>query len=75
MLTHIVIHAIMTHDIIFWEVKMSDQTNTISTSIINLPPIPTEVEVQWDAEVHECRRAVERTNVWWTSIKKLNNIA
>ena len=54
---------------------MSDQTSTISTNIINLPPIPTEVEVQWDSEVHECRRAVERTNVWWQSIKKLNNIA
>lgn len=54
---------------------MSDQTNTISTNIINLPPIPTEVEEQWDAEVHECRRAVERTNAWWLSIKKLNNIA
>ena len=65
----------MTLGIIFWEVKMSDQTTTISTSIINLPPIPTEVEEQWDAEVHECRRAVERTNVWWLSIKKLNNIA
>ena len=54
---------------------MSDKTKTISTNIINLPPIPTEVEVQWDSEVHECRRAVERTNVWWQSIKKLNNIA
>ena len=54
---------------------MSDQTSTISTNIINLPPIPTEVEEQWDAEVHECRRAVERTNAWWTQIKKLNNIA
>ena len=54
---------------------MHDQTSTISTNIINLPPIPTEVEIQWDAEVHECRRAVERTNIWWQSIKKLNNIA
>ena len=54
---------------------MSDQTSTISTNIINLPPIPTEVEVQWDAERDECRRSVERTNVWWQSIKKLNNIA
>ena len=54
---------------------MSDQTSTISTNIINLPPIPTEGEVQWDAERDECRRSVERTNVWWLSIKKLNNIA
>ena len=54
---------------------MSDKTQTITTNIINLPPIPTEVEVQWDAEVHECRRAVERTTQWWDQIKKLNNIA
>ena len=54
---------------------MSDQTSTISTNIINLPPIPTEVEEQWDAEVHECRRAVERTSLWWNQIKELNNIA
>jgi len=54
---------------------MDDQTSTISTNIINLPPIPTEVEMQWDAERDECRRSVERTNAWWLSIKKLNNIA
>ena len=54
---------------------MHDQTGTISTNIINLPPIPTEIEVQWDAERDECRRSVERTNAWWTQIKKLNNIA
>jgi len=54
---------------------MSDQTSTISIKILSLPPIPTEVEVQWDSERDECRRSVERTNVWWQSIKKLNNIA
>ena len=54
---------------------MSDKTQTISTNIINLPPIPTELEVQWDSERVECRRSVERTNAWWTLIKKLNNIA
>ena len=54
---------------------MSDKTQTLSTKILKLPAIPTDLEVQWDSEVHECRRAVERTNVWWTSIKKLNNIA
>lgn len=54
---------------------MSDKTQTVSTNIINLPPIPTEVEVQWDAERDECRRAVERTNVWWQQIKELNKIA
>ena len=54
---------------------MSDQTTTISTNIINLPPIPTEVEVQWDSERDECRRSVERTSLWWNQIKKLNNIA
>tara|TARA_Y100000004_G_C8818814_1_gene370955 strand:+ start:646 stop:810 length:165 start_codon:yes stop_codon:yes gene_type:complete len=54
---------------------MSDKTQTISTNIINLPPIPTDLEVEWDAERDECRRSVERTNIWWQSIKKLNNIA
>ena len=54
---------------------MDDQTNTISTKILSLPPIPTEVEEQWDSEVDECRRSVERTDVWWLNIKKLNNIA
>ena len=54
---------------------MSDKTQTISTNIINLPPIPTQVEVEWDSERDECRRAVERTNAWWTQIKKLNKIA
>jgi hypothetical protein len=54
---------------------MSDKTQTITTNIIQLPPIPTELEVQWDAERDECRRSVERTNAWWTQIKKLNNIA
>jgi len=54
---------------------MSDKTQTITTNILQLPPIPTQVEVEWDSERDECRRAVERTNVWWLSIKKLNNIA
>lgn len=54
---------------------MSDNTKTISTNIINLPPIPTEIEVEWDAEIHECRRSVERTNIWWKQIKKQHNIA
>jgi len=54
---------------------VSDKTETISIKILSLPPIPTEVEVQWDAERDECRRSVERTNAWWTQIKKLNNIA
>jgi hypothetical protein len=54
---------------------MSEKTQTITTNILQLPPIPTEVEVQWDAERDECRRSVERTNAWWTQIKKLNNIA
>ena len=62
-------------DIKLREVDMSDKTQTVSINIINLPPIPTEVEVQWDAETHECRRAVERTSLWWNQIKKLNNIA
>ena len=54
---------------------MSDKTETISTNIIKLPPIPTDLEVQWDAERDECRRSVERTNIWWTQIKKLHKIA
>jgi len=54
---------------------MSDKTQTLSTKILKLPAIPTDVEVQWDAEVDECRRSVERTDVWWLNIKKLNNIA
>ena len=54
---------------------MDDNTSTIPTNIINLPPIPTQVELEWDAERDECRRAVERTNVWWLTIKKLNKIA
>ena len=57
------------------EVDMSDKTETVSINIIKLPPIPTEVEEQWDSEVHECRRAVERTSLWWNQIKELNNIA
>jgi len=54
---------------------MDDQTSTISTKILSLPAIPTDLEVEWDAEVDECRRSVERTDVWWLNIKKLNNIA
>ena len=54
---------------------MSDKTETASINIIKLPPIPTDLEVEWDAETHECRRAVERTSLWWNQIKKLNNIA
>ena len=54
---------------------MSDKTQTITTNIINLPPIPTQVELEWDAERDECRRSVERTTQWWMAIKKLNKIA
>ena len=54
---------------------MSDQTSTLSTKILELPPIPTDLEVEWDAERDECRRSVERTSLWWNQIKKLNNIA
>ena len=54
---------------------MKDNTTTIDTKILKLPSIPTDLEIQWDSERDECRRAVERTNIWWTQIKKLHKIA